>query len=221
MEFNLNALFQYYPEVLQGLQTTLYVVAISLMIGIVVGLVACFGKLSGSGIAYYFWSIFIDIFRTVPEIVLIFWVYYCLPLLFGVGMSAAVSGIVALSLLSSAVLAEVFRAGILAVPRGQLEAAAALAIPPYHKWRYIILSQAVRRMMPAFMNFLTELLKASALLSAIGVAELLYQARNLGDQTFRHLEFFTFAAVLYFVVIFPISMYARRFEQRLSKRTGQ
>jgi His/Glu/Gln/Arg/opine family amino acid ABC transporter permease subunit len=221
MAFNFNALIQYYPEVLQGLHATLYIVAISLAIGIVVGLVACVGKLSGSGIGCHFWSTFIDIFRTVPEFVLIFWVYYCLPLLFDVGMSATVSGVVALSLLSSAVLAEVFRAGILAVPRSQLEAAAALAIPTYHKWRYIILPQAVRRMMPAFMNFLTELLKASALLSAIGVPELLYKARNLGDQTFRHLEFFTLAAVLYFVVIFPLSMYARRAELRLSKRTGQ
>lgn len=221
MDFNIPVLIRYYPEILQGLETTLYIVVISLVIGSILGLIACFGKLSGSGIAYHFWSTFIDIFRTIPEIVLIFYVYYCLPLLFNVGMSSFVSGVVALSLLTGAVLAEVFRAGILAVPRGQLEAAAALAIPPFDKWRYIILPQAIRRMLPAFINFLTELLKASALLSAIGVGELLYKARNLGDQTFRHLEFFSAAAVLYFIVIFPLSMYARRIEWRLQKKTGQ
>lgn len=219
--FNTTALYQYYPFLLEALGMTVFIVAVSLVIGSVLGLIACFGKLSGSGIAYHFWSTFIDIFRTLPELVLIFWIYYCLPLLFDVGMSAMVSGIVALSLLAGAVMAEIFRAGILAVPKGQLEAAAALAIPSHAQWRRVILPQAIRRMMPALMGFLTELLKASALLMAIGVHELMHVANNLGDRTFRYLEFFTAAAVLYFLVIFPLSMAARYLERRMRQRTGQ
>lgn len=221
MEFDFHTLSRHFPLLMQGLWITVSLSAISLLIGIGLGLIACLGKLSETGYQYRLATSYIDIFRTIPEVVLIFWTYSCLPLLLDLRLSAETCGVIALSLFSGAFLAEIFRAGVVAVPGGQVEAANALGIPGYHIWRRIILPQAVRRMMPAFVNFLTELLKASSLLSAIGIAEMAYQANTLGAETFRYVEFLTAIAVLYFAVIFPLSLYARRAEGRLVRRTGQ
>ena len=221
MEFDFHTLVRYQNVIWYGLWMTVVVSMVSLGIGAAIGLLACIGKLTERGIGYRMASGFIDFFRTIPEVVIIFWVYYCLPILMRITISAEACGIIALSLFAGAFLAEIFRAGVLAVPHGQVEASHALGIPTYHIWRKIILPVAVRRMVPAFMNFLTDLVKASALLSAIGISELFYQASVLGNTTYRHMEFFTAIAVLYFAIIFPISVYARRAERRLVARTGQ
>lgn len=221
MEFDLHTLIRFFPVLLDGLWMTVIISTVSLGIGIIIGLIACLGKLMERGIEYRLATSFIDFFRTIPEMVLIFWVYSCLPLLFDLRLSAETCGILALSLFSGAFLAEIFRAGILAVPREQLEGAWALGLPKIPLWRFIILPQAIRRMMPAFVNFLTELVKASSLLSAIGITELVYQASTLGAQTFRYVEFLSAIALLYFLIILPFSLYARRSEIVLLRRTGQ
>ena len=118
-------------------------------------------------------------------------------------------------------MAEIYRAGIQAVPRGQLEAAAALSIPPFPRWKTIILPQAIRRMMPAFLNYLTDVLKNSTLLSAIGVAELALQAYTAGARSYRYLELLTAVGALFFLMIYPLSVAVRLMERRMATRTGQ
>jgi len=221
MRFDLQQLSDNYPLLLQGLYVTVKISAISLLLGCLIGLVACFGKLTGSGWRYRFAVIWIDFFRTIPEVVLIFWVYSCLPLVFSLKISAEGCGIIALSAFASAYIAEILRAGILAVPRGQIEAALALGIPEKHIWIRVILPPAIRKMMPAFVSFLTELIKATSLLSAVGVAEMAYQATVLGNKTFAYVEFVSAIAVLYFMIIFPLSLYVRRSGYRLAAQTNQ
>ena len=220
MNFNTHVIQRYYPLLLEALWVTTWICGISLAIGIVLGLFACIGKLSRKGIGYYISSSFIDFFRTIPEVVIIFWAYFCLPLLFNIKMSGLVCGVIALSVFAGAFLAEIFRAGVLAVPKGQVEAAYALGIPNYFVWRHAILPPAIHRMMPAFVNFLTELIKASSLLSAIGIGELFYRASILGGETYRYMELLSAVAVLYFLLIFPLSMIARITELRRVQRTG-
>ena len=221
MDFDLHTLMRHQNVLWYGLWMTVLMSVTSLVIGIAIGLVACIGRLTEKGIGYRLASGFIDFFRTIPEVVIIFWMYSCLPIVINFTLSSEACGILALSLFAGAFLAEIFRAGILAVPHGQVEAAYALGIPIFHIWRKIMLPVGVRRMVPAFMNFLTDLVKASALLSAIGIGELFYQASVLGNTTYRHMEFFTAIAVLYFAIIFPLSVYARHLERRLVARTGQ
>ena len=199
---------------------TLYLLAISLATGVALGLLACLGSLRRRGIVYIFSRIYVDFFRTTPEMALIFWAYFCLPPIFNIRMSAMSTGIVALSLVAGAFLAEIFRAGVQAVPSGQIEASEALGIPPLHRWLKILLPQATRRMLPAFINYLTELLKLTTLLSAIAVYELSYQAYTLSAQTFRYVEFLTAIAIIYFIIIFPISLAARQLEAHVLRRTG-
>lgn len=212
MTFDFNALENDYPLLLEGLLLTIRVVVLSLLFGTIGSIFLCLGKLSGRGPGYRVAVILIDFFRTIPEVVLIFWVYSCLPLLLGVRMSAEVSGIVALSMLVAANVAEILRAGVLSTDKGQLEAAFSLGVPVRTIWARIIVPPAMRRMMPNFVNFLTELIKASSLLSTIGVAEIVYQATVLGNKTFAYLEFLTAVAAIFFCTIFPLSLIARHAE---------
>lgn len=220
MSFDVNMILRYYPELLGGAWVAVWITAVSLACASAVGAVVCLGRMQEYGAANRLATAYIDLFRSIPEIVLIIWVFYCLPLLFDVGIGRYGCAIIALSAYGGAYMAEIFRAGVQAVPRGQVEAAKALGIPVFHILRRVIVPPAIRRMMPALVNFLTELLKATSLLALIGVAELTYVASTLGSKTFAYMEFYTAIAVLYFAIIFPLSVYARRAERRRLRRTG-
>jgi len=129
MEFDLHTLLRYQNVIWYGLWMTVFMSVVSLAIGAAIGLAACIGKLTERGLGYHLASGFIDFFRTIPEVVIIFWVYSCLPILMRITISAEACAILALSLFAGAFLAEIFRAGVLAVPPGQVEAANALGIP--------------------------------------------------------------------------------------------
>lgn len=221
MGFDTHILFQYAVPLWHGFVTTLGVVAASLLLATVLGLLGCAGSLSGQPVVFRVARGYVDFFRVVPDVVLIFWVYFCLPPIFGLRLSATASGVLALALGTGAFLAEVFRAGVLAVPTGQVEAALALGIPAVARWRLVVLPQAIRRMMPALVNTVTDLLKHSSLLAGITVGEMTYVAYTIGAQTFRYVEPLTAVAVAYFAVIFPLSLYARHADARLRARTGQ
>jgi len=221
MGFDFHVLRQYAPELFGGLLNTLWIVAGSLALATLLGLLGCLGSLTERGLLFRMSRWYIDLFRVIPDVVLIFWVYFCLPLLFDVRLPGGVSGVLALGLGTGAFMAEVFRAGVLAVPQGQVEAALALGIPTAERWRRVILPQAIRRMMPAFINTLTDLLKHSSLLAGIAVGEMSYVAYTVGAQTFRYVEMLSTVAIAYFVIIFPLSQYARRVERQTRRRTGQ
>lgn len=220
MSFDVNIILRYYPELLDGAWVAVWITAVSLVCSSAVGAVVCIGRLQKHGAASRLATVYIDLFRATPEIVLIIWVFYCLPLLFDIRIGRYGCAIIALSAYGGAYMAEIFRAGVQAVPRGQIEAANALGIPIFHIVRRVIVPPAIRRMMPALVNFLTELLKATSLLALIGVAELIFVASTLGSKTFAYMEFYTAIAVIYFMIIFPLSVYARRAERRRLRRTG-
>ena len=220
MDFDYHVLANNYPALIDGFWLTLFISSIALCAGIVLGLIACSASLRRAGIIYRASRLYVDFFRATPELVLIFWAYFCLPPILDVRMSGLTVGTLVLSLVAGAFIAEIFRAGIQAIPRGQIEAAEALAIPTYYRWLKIMLPQAVRRMMPALINYATELLKVSTLLAAIGVQEVAFEAYSIGARTFRYMESLSAVAVFFFVVIFPISLYVRRAESRLVRQTG-
>lgn len=219
MDYDFRVILQHYPALLAGLEMTVIICTLSLAIGCGIGLFACFGKLMRRGPFFWICAAYIDLFRTLPEMVTIFWIYACLPLVLDLTLSSFVSGMIALSLFSGAFSAEIFRGGIAAVPKGQKEAARALGLPTFWVWWSVILPQAVRIMIPAFITLLTDLVKASGLLSAISVTELVYQATLLSGSTFRYFEFFTAVGIAYFFLIFPLSVAAQMFQRR-QRRQG-
>jgi His/Glu/Gln/Arg/opine family amino acid ABC transporter permease subunit len=218
MDFDYHILVRSMPLLLNGLGWTLLITITAITGGIGLGLGLCGMGLSDARWARRISRSYIDFFRTTPEMVLIFWVYFCFPPLLDLRLSAFWSGTLALTLVSGAYLAEIFRAGIQSIGGGQMEAAEALGLKWHHRWGLIILPQAFRRMLPAIMAYLTELLKNTALLSAIGVTELAYRASTLGAETFRYMEFLTAVGIIFFAMIYPVSLAARLLERRLARR---
>ena len=217
MEFNIFVIKQHWPLLAQGALMTVIMCAASLVLGAILGLILCCGKMRRRGVFFRISAIFIDVFRTLPELVPLIWIYSVGPLIFNFTITAPGAGILALTLWGGAFLAEIFRAGVEAVPRGQYEAAQSVGIPGFWMWSVIIIPQAARMMTPPLMNFICDLVKGSSLLSAIGVAELAYQATVISGETFRYLEIFTVAGVFYFLIIFPMSVFARVREKKLNE----
>jgi ABC-type amino acid transport system permease subunit len=159
--------------------------------------------------------IYVGIFRGLPETVLIFWIYYCGPLVLNVRLSEFGSGLLALSLVAGAYLCEIFRAGVQAVPKSQLEAAHALSLPASTIGLSIIVPQAFQTMLPTLIGLLTIMLKNSAILSAIGTAELFYEAYTIAAVNYKYFELITAAGIIYFMIIFPLSMISQSAERKL------
>jgi polar amino acid transport system permease protein len=143
------------------------------------------------------------------------WFYYAFPLIVGITMDNQTAAIVTLSLYVGAFYAEIFRGGILSIERGQHEAAAAIGMSPGQAMRRIILPQAVKRMLPSFINQSVIQFKNTSLISVISVGELAYMAAVVNGETYRPLESYTVAAVLYFIILFPLTQAADLIERRL------
>jgi His/Glu/Gln/Arg/opine family amino acid ABC transporter permease subunit len=208
------------PLLLTGALVSIVLVILSTLIGCAIGLVVCFGKLYGVGPARQLSRLYVTVVRGIPEIVVMFWIYYCAPLLFHVRPSGFAAATVAMGLYAGAMLAEVFRAGILAVPDGQHKAAQALALSPFWTWWAVIGPQAFRAMIPALLGVLSLQIKISGMASAIGVGELVYTANILGGQTYRYFDLYTTIGAMYFVIVFIISLAARQCEARLRSHGG-
>jgi len=218
MHFDTNIVIQHLPELARGFRLTILLVLVSLALGTALGLIACLGKLMGRGLLCWLAVGYVAVMRGIPEMVVMFWIYYCGPLILATRLSSFESAAASMSLYAGAFLAEIFRAGILAVPRGQSEAAKALGLPAFWVWARVIMPQALRLMIPAFIGLVTLIVKVSGLASAIGVAELVYQASIVSAQTYRYFEFFTAVGAFYFLLIFPLSLLAQSYERRLKAR---
>lgn len=214
MNFDWPVLAAHFDLLALGALNTLVILLLALFFGALIGALVCAGNLQTRRLLRLPSRIYAHLFRTVPEMALIFWIYLSLPLILGTSFSAFASGTLALSLVAGAFFGEIFRAGIVALPAGQVDAANALGLGFVARWAKVILPQALRTVLPALVNFITELLKMTSLLAAITVGELAYQAYILGSQTFKYNEFFTSVAIAYFVLIFPVSLLARRLERR-------
>jgi ectoine/hydroxyectoine ABC transporter permease protein EhuC len=201
---------------LAGIGTTLEVTVAALTVGIVIGLIVGMGRLSRRRLLYVPCTGYVEVFRNTPALVQLMWVYYCLPLLVGLNFGAKVSGVIALAVNGGAYLAEIFRGGIQAVDRGQVEAARTLGLSHLQTMRKIVLPQAFRKMLPPLVNESVALIKFSSLVSVLGVAELTYQAQVLSTTTFRPLEIFTGIALVYFGLCTALSYFAAQLERRLA-----
>ena len=201
---------------LLGLVNTLKVTAVALACGVPLGLVAALLRLARSRWLRLPVGLFIEFFRATPPLVQLFWFFFALPILLDVRIDPFEAAALTLSLQSSAFFAEVFRGGIISIEASQWEAGRALGMTQAQLLRRVILPQAVKRMIPAFLERVIELMKTTSLVAAISYADLLYQANAISQATFRPLEVFTVAAGLYFAVLFPTSLAARGLERRLA-----
>lgn len=198
---------------LQGLVVTLQIVALALVATLAIGLACALLQRSGSPVARAVVRGYIEASRNTPLLVQLFLIYFVVAPLLGVDRFAA--GVIGLALYEGAFAAEIFRAGIESVPKGQWEAARALSLSRADTYRRIVIPQSIRLILPPLTNLTVSLIKDSTLVSVIAVAELMTTARDVVSETFMAFEVWFTVAAIYLVLTTSFSLAARRTEDRL------
>lgn len=217
-QFRWDVIGQNFDFLMSGLQTTLIISAVTLVLAMIGGLIIALLDMSK------FWPTrviglgFGEIIRNTPILVQLLWVYYVLPMVLGINISAFTAIIIGLAVYSSAFIAEVYRAGIQAVPVGHREAAQVLGLTPRQTFMRIVLPQALRMTLPPLAANFVQLIKYSSLGAVISVSEITRRGMELSASIFRPLEVFTFIALVYFLICWPLAMGIRLWERRLSSR---
>jgi His/Glu/Gln/Arg/opine family amino acid ABC transporter permease subunit len=201
-EWDWSALWINLPLLMDGIQITLLATIVSMIAAVLLALPLAFARMGRWQFSVPA-QIYIELFRSMPLLVLVLWMFTAFPLLTGITLSPFVSGVAALTLNLTAYIAEIYRAGISSISTGQTHAAMALGMTRLDLLKRIVLPQALVRVTPALGSMWVSLFKDTAILSVIGVAELMYQGRLIATDTYRPLELFTGVAVIYYILAYP------------------
>ena len=204
----------------EGLWATIAISIVSIAISVVAGVLVALLALSKRRTLRALNRVYVEVFRAIPLLVLLLWVYYGLPVVLGIQFGVFAAGVIALSVSDSAFQAEIFRGGIQSIERGQSEAALALGLTAWQSMRLIILPQALRRILPALGNQFVYVLKMSSLISVVGYQELTRRANELSLVEYRPLEIYTALVIEYLLLILLVSWLVRRSEAQLGASQG-
>ena len=217
-QFRWDVIWNNLDFLMSGLQMTLFISATSLIFALIGGLILALFDLSRFAVLRGFSLTLGEIIRNTPILVQLLWVYYVLPIVFNIRVSSLAGILIGLSLYMAAFISEVYRAGIQAVPKGQREAAQVLGLTPAQSFMRIVLPQAIRMTLPPLASNFVQLIKFSSLGAVISVSEITRRGMELSSSTFRPLETFSFIAVVYFFICWPLAMAIRIWEGRLARR---
>ena len=224
--FNFSFLPKYLPAFLKGVEYTLLLSIVSVALAVIPALLLAIMRLSKNGLVRGISGAYIAVFRSTPLLVQLSIIYFglfhfiTLPryLLFGfISINRFIPGVVALALNSSAYVAEIFRAGILAVDVGQTEAARSLGLSKWKALKLVVLPQAIKNVLPAIANEIVTMVKESSICSSLGMAELMFAAQNVAGNTYITLAPFVFAAIIYFCINYPASKAIEAIERRMRR----
>lgn len=210
--FDWSVITQNVDLMLKGLAITLYYTVVTTVLGLAIGLVIALAQLTRIGAVHWGGRMFVEFFRNVPLLVWLLWSYYALPIFLGINITKQLAGILALSLYGAAYYAEILRAGIQSLDKGQSDAARALGMSSGEAMRRIILPQAFRRMIPPLAGQTIIQMKNTTLLSVITVPDLLYQAGYISSFTYRPMEVYTAIGVIFLIILIPSNYVARKLE---------
>ena len=214
MEINFDLMVQAMPLLLTGAAVTVQITALSVLIGIIIGLFVGIARISTYRIIHLVAAVYVDFLRGTPLLVQIFLVYFALPVVTGQRIDPFVAAIAACSINSSAYVAEIFRAGIQSIDAGQMEAGRSLGMSWLQTMRYIIVPQAARRVIPPLGNEFIALLKDSSLVSVIGFEELTRRGQLIIARTYASLEIWLCVAIIYLAMTVSISRLVAWLERR-------
>nr|WP_249222195.1 amino acid ABC transporter permease [Planococcus sp. MSAK28401] len=203
---------------MEGLQVTLYIFSIAIVLGFLIGLVVALLRLAPFKILNWIAKIFVDAIRGTPFIVQLFFIYFGLNSLGFFSLDNTTAGIVTVAINAGAYFSEIIRAGIQSIDKGQTEAARSLGLNSTQTMRHIILPQAFRRMLPTITNQAIISLKDTSLLSVIGVADLTQEGRIQASATFDAFNVYLILGIIYFIVIYLLSMLASFVERKFVLR---
>lgn len=202
--------------ILSGAEVTVLITALSLCLALIVGLLVGTARLSGTRWVRWPATAFVEIFRGTSELVQLFWAFYALPLITGYQLSPITAAVLVLGLNQGSYISEIVRSAILAVPRAQREAVAALNIPPVVAFRRVILPQAIPRMLPPLGSQAVDLLKATSIVSLITIADMTFRAEQIRTLTGQTLEAFAVILVGYFALSSLIGFGVKRAERHFA-----
>lgn len=218
MDFKWEVIQDYWPVLMSGLRLTIELTVIAVSIGTVIGLIASLFRISKVKPVGWVAKGYVDFFRGTPLLVQILLIHTGVPPLLGISsLPRMVSGIIALSLNSGAYIAEIFRAGILSIDRGQMEAARSLGMTYGQAMVNVVLPQAFKRSVPPLGNEFIAMLKDSSLVSIISVQELMMSGKIIVGRSYRPFETWIVVALLYLALTMTISQFVGYLERRLSK----
>jgi len=217
MNLDFGAIQSDMPFIFKGVLVTLEFTLISTVFGFILGTLLSILKISKFAPVRWFGIAYTSVFRGTPLLVQLSIVYFATPQLTGYDIPALQAGVIAFSLNSAAYVSEVIRAGILAVPKGQGDAAMSLGVPYGKMMRDIILPQALKNILPALVNESIALLKDSTLVSVITAADLLRRAQIVMAQTFKYFEPLILVAAIYYVLVMLLTWVGRVLERRLRR----
>lgn len=208
-------LSKYYLFFLNGAKFTVVLAIFTVIFGVILGVILALMRISNNKLLNFIGAAYVEFIRGTPVLVQVYLIFYGLPSILGINFPDMVAGILALTINSGAYVAEIIRAGIQAVDKGQLEAARSLGMKYTTAMRYIIVPQAIKNILPALGNEFITVIKESSIVSVIGIHELMYNADTVRGNTFRAFEPLIIAAVMYFVMTFTLSKLMGKAERRL------
>lgn len=217
-DLDFSVIYKFRAALLEGVWVTLYITFFSLLLGLTLGLgLACLSYVPSTPLRWII-RLYLELARDTPLVVALFWIHFALPSVTGISTTAFQSGFIAMALQSSAYLADVARAGIQAVPRGQWEASKALGLSGTWTWVEIVLPQAFKIMVPPLANVALGYFKASSVLALLSVGELMSVAVRISNYTFKPIEVLTFVGAIYLVLSYILSWLTYRLEHLM--KTG-
>ena len=218
MDLDCKIILDWWPLILDGFKLTLVIVTGAILLGIPLGGLLAFGRQSRFKTISISATAFIELFRNTPFMIQVFLLFYVLPF-YGIRIPADIVGIIGLALFGSVYYAEIIRAGIDAIPRGQLESARSIGMSHWQSMTNIVLPQTMRIILPPIGNQTLSLVKESSILSTITVQELTMSALIVQGQTFRPFEVFIVITLLYWGINELIATSLRIYERRLKRRS--
>jgi len=206
-----------FPYILKGIVVTLQIVAVSAIIGFLIGIILSLCKIGKFRILRWFADAYTSVFRGTPLILQLMIIYYGFPQLIGFEIPAFLAAVTAFGLNSGAYVSEIIRAGIQAIDKGQTEAALALGVPYREMMKDIILPQAMKNILPALMNEFITLTKESAIVTTIGALDIMRRAYIVGGQTYSFFEPLLFAGLIYYLMVMGLTLLGKALERKLKQ----
>ncbi|WP_174734205.1 amino acid ABC transporter permease [Mesobacillus harenae] len=217
MNLDFTSILPSLPYILKGIGITLQIVLLAGLLGFALGIIIALFKISSVKLLKWFSDAYTSIFRGTPLILQLALIYYGSPQIFGFQIEPFAAAVLSFSLNSGAYISEIIRAGILAVDKGQREAAMALGIPYKRMMWDIILPQAMKNILPALMNEFITLTKESAIVSTIAITDIMRRAYIVGGHQYRFFEPLIFAGLIYYVLVMTLTLIGKAVERRMRR----
>jgi polar amino acid transport system permease protein len=218
MSLDFSVVLPYWLVLLKGLALTVAFTSSCAVIGSLGGFVLSLLRMSSVRWLRALTVAYVEFFRGTPLLIQLFWVFFCFPVVFGIPIPPYVSVLISLTMYMAAITCETFRGALKSISSEQHDACTALSLTPMVKILYVIFPQALLRSIPPLLSNIVSLFKESALISSVGIADLMFVGQNISNSTAHPVEFLTTVALIYFLVAFPLTRLVGVVESRMLRR---